>query len=103
MYHNGALREVWPKRFRGIDSSLANPGLHNPRRLTTLHLLTIRYIRTAMKRSLLAVAVVSLFAIQTIAQAPRTISHQGRLADNVGQPLTDSTWTISRLIPYEMP
>ncbi|MFV1980966.1 MAG: hypothetical protein ACC655_07425 [Rhodothermia bacterium] len=47
-----------------------------------------------MKPTLLGVAVVFLFALQTTAQAPRTISHQGRLTDNAGVPLIDSTWTI---------
>jgi len=55
-----------------------------------------------MKRTLLALAVLSLFALQTTAQTPRTISHQGRLTDTVGQPLTDSTWTLKFVI-YDGP
>ncbi|MFV1980964.1 MAG: hypothetical protein ACC655_07415 [Rhodothermia bacterium] len=47
-----------------------------------------------MKRFLLFVAVVFLFALQATAQAPRTISHQGRLTDNLGVPLTDSMLTM---------
>ncbi|MFV1980939.1 MAG: hypothetical protein ACC655_07285 [Rhodothermia bacterium] len=55
-----------------------------------------------MKPILLGVAIVSLFALQTTAQTPRTISHQGRLTDAVGQPLTDSTWAMKFVI-YDGP
>ena len=47
-----------------------------------------------MKRSFLSLVVVTFVSLQTIAQAPRTISHQGRLTDNLGQVLKDSTWSM---------
>lgn len=47
-----------------------------------------------MKRLLFCMAGLSLLCAEAVAQAPRTISHQGLLTDLAGQPVVDSTWSI---------